>query len=63
LGGFLLYQWAKPYLNAVKNLGGVAGDVRGFTHSASSTLNSISNVFSDISHISSGVSSLYDDMN
>jgi len=31
VGGYLAYRWARPYLTAAKNLGGVAGDIRGFT--------------------------------
>lgn len=60
VGGYFAYQWAKPYLSAVKNIGGVAGDVRGTTKAIADSAKSISHIFSDVQNISSGVSDLWD---
>lgn len=62
VAGFIAYKYAKPYLTAFQNLGGVAGDVRGITSGANSTIHSISNIFSDVSRVTSSVSNLYDDI-
>jgi hypothetical protein len=60
VAGYFGYQFAKPYLTAVKNIGGVAGDVRGTTRAISSAATDISHIFKDVSNITSGVSDLWD---
>lgn len=63
VAGFFAYKYAKPYLNAVKNVGAVAGSAKGAFSDITSFFDSAAHISSDLSHVSSGVSSLWDDFN
>jgi hypothetical protein len=54
VAGYFAYSWAKPYLFAVKNVGTVAGDIKGITGDIRSTTRDISSITHSIGGLFSG---------